>query len=83
MIYTVVWQPTAEAALATLWNQAFDRAAVAKAADTIDAFLRHDPLSRGESRSKNFRILFVAPLAVHFEVVEKDRIVKVLKVWRF
>jgi hypothetical protein len=61
MIYTVIWQPSAEAALATLWNDALDRAAVTSAADTIDALLRQNPSSRGESRSGNFRVLFVAP----------------------
>jgi hypothetical protein len=82
MIFTVIWQPSAESMLAHLWNQAQDRAAVAKAADAIDAMLRIDPSSLGESRSEEFRVLFVPPLAVHFQVSEMDRIVKVLKIWQ-
>jgi hypothetical protein len=69
MIYTVVWQRHAQMMLADLWNQAADRAVVAKAADAIDALLRVDASSRGEAR-------------VHFQVDELDRMVKVLNVWR-
>jgi hypothetical protein len=82
MIYTVVWQHRAQTMLAQLWNQAADRAAIAKAADAIDGLLRVDAPSRGEARSGRFRVLFEPPLAVHFQVDELDRMVKVLNVWR-
>jgi hypothetical protein len=72
MIFTVVWQPSAQTTLAALWNQAQDRSALTKAADTIDAVLRVDPASQGEARSGSFRVLFEPPLAVHFQVIEMD-----------
>jgi len=43
MIFTVVWRPEAERALADLWNRAEDRQAITDAADTIDALLRTGP----------------------------------------
>jgi hypothetical protein len=82
MIWTVAYKPSAEQELARLWNDAPDRAAVTDAANQIDALLKVDPLTQGESRSGTTRILFVPPLAVLFEVSEDDRYVDVLQVWR-
>jgi hypothetical protein len=82
MIYTVAWKPSAEQELTRLWNEAADRKAVADAANQIDALLKVDPLTRGESRSGPTRILFAPPLAVLFEVSEDDRYVDVFQVWR-
>lgn len=82
MRYTVVWAQRAEAELATIWANAEDRGAVASAADTFDTVLRDDPDTKGESRHARFRILFVPPLGVDFEVFEEDRLVRVLSVWR-
>jgi hypothetical protein len=82
MKYTVVWKPSAETMLAHLWNTAADRNAVAQAADTIDALLGRDPLREGESRADTMRVLFAPPLAVHYEVLEDDCLVRVVKVWR-
>ena len=83
MTYTVLWKPAAEQQLAQLWNEAADRAAVAAAADEIDAQLRRDPQTRGESRLPPMRILIVPPLAVNFMVKEDDRTVLVSDVWRW
>jgi plasmid stabilization system protein ParE len=82
MTYTVVWRPSAEATLADLWTTARDREAVARAADDIDAMLRTQPLTAGESRSSNTRFLAVSPLAVYFDVIEDDRMACVWSVWR-
>ena len=82
MKFTVIWQPSAEQDLATLWMNAPDRNAVALAADAIDAFLRRDPLAHGESRLGHSRVMFVPPLAVTYEVQELDRLVTVTGVWR-
>jgi hypothetical protein len=82
MNFTVVWKPSAEAMLAHLWNTAPDQNAVARASDLIDDLLRRDPLRVGEQRSDQLRILIVPPLAVHYEVLEDDCIVRVVKVWR-
>jgi plasmid stabilization system protein ParE len=82
MRYTVVWKRSVEADLASIWLAAKDRDAVTQAAREIDAALREDASSKGESRFGNKRILVMPPLGVDFSVVEDDRIVRVLTVWR-
>jgi hypothetical protein len=49
MSYTVAWKPSAEQDLASLWTSASDRQAVTDAANRIDALLRVDPNTQGES----------------------------------
>ena len=82
MKYTVVWVPAALMELATAWSDADDRTEVAAASDEIDHQLSMAPRLAGESRGGNLRILFAGPLAVDFEVLEEDRMVMVLSVWR-
>jgi hypothetical protein len=83
MKYTVIWQPLAERALAHLWVRAQDRNGITIAANTIDALLRRNPLTRGESRTGDLRVLVIPPLAVRFHVRELDRLVVVVGVWRW
>jgi plasmid stabilization system protein ParE len=83
MSYTVLWKPAAERQLTELWIQAADQGAVAAAADRIDALLKRDPETAGESRPGGTRILILPPLAVHFRVLEADRLVYVASVWRW
>jgi hypothetical protein len=82
MKYTVLWKPSVEADLASLWASAPDRSAVTAAANQIDVLLQTDPETRGESRSGSDRILVVPPLAITLEVKEPDRVVWVLGVRR-
>ena len=82
MTYSVVWRPSAEAKLASIWNEADDRDAVARAGDTIDSLLRTAPLTVGESRADTSRILIVDTLAVYYDVHEDDQLVAVWAVWR-
>jgi hypothetical protein len=82
MSYTVVWKEIAEERLVEIWIAASDRQAVTEAANAIDSLLKQDPEQQGESRGDSLRILFVAPLAVHYEIRPLDRIVQVLRVWR-
>jgi plasmid stabilization system protein ParE len=82
MSYTVIWKETAEEMLAEIWMAASDRQSVTNAANTIDSLLKRDPQQQGESRGNSFRVMFVAPLAVHYEVQELDQIVQVLRVWQ-
>ncbi len=82
MKYTVAWVPAALIELATIWNDADDRGEVAAASDEIDKQLAMAPLSVGESRGGNARIVFAGPLGIDYEVVEDDRMVTVLAVWR-
>jgi plasmid stabilization system protein ParE len=82
MTYTVVWVPSAESDLATLWVNSADRQAVAEAADRIDAALRRGAPTCGESRSGRRRVHFDPPLGVDFEFDDQDRTARVLAVWR-
>jgi len=81
MSYTVLWKPAAQQELAQLWINAADRSALAAAADLIDALLKTDPQSQGESRHGDMRVLICPPLAVNYKVSEADRIVLVSDVW--
>jgi hypothetical protein len=72
MKYTVVWKPEAERRLAQSWLSAKDRTAVSKAADQIDAELRHDAHLKGESRDENTRVLLIHPMGVFFRVDAGD-----------
>jgi hypothetical protein len=80
MKWTVLWKQAVELEPARLWTDSDDRQAVSLAADRIDAALRSDPNSQGESRSGGGRVAFEPPLVVQFEVNEGDRIVNVLAI---
>jgi hypothetical protein len=80
MRYTLVWQPLAEARLAEIWTSATDRKAVSLAANAIDRALRFNPLAFGESRDARTRILIEEPLVVIYDVIEDDRMVRILDV---
>jgi len=82
MKYTVVWGRSAARDLAAIWIAAADRHAVASAADTIDGLLADDPHLQGESRFGRIRVLLLPPLGVYFEVLEEDRLARVLALWR-
>ena len=82
MTYTVLWSPDAENDLAAIWLAAKDRADITDASDQIDALLRQDAHLQGEARHGRLRILFIPPLAIDFEVIQDDRIARVLTVWR-
>lgn len=85
MKYTVVWGQRAEILLADLWTRAeeIDRPAVTAAANKIDQSLQYNAHDVGESRPSGRRILLNSPLGVVFKVYSEDRLVRVLKVWRF
>ena len=84
-MYSVRWAPEALDELATLWAGAApeDRALITDATDEIDRVLARDPLSAGESREAEFRVLIVLPIAVQFRVWEDERTAIVVNVWRF
>jgi plasmid stabilization system protein ParE len=83
MKYKVDWLPAAEQELADIWLQAADRNAVSQAAHAIDQVLEIDPDHAGESRPEGRRIFFGPPLGVLFRVIEDDKLVQVIQVWRF
>ena len=76
MSYTVTWTPSAESDLTAVWLVAPDRVAVTLAAHQIEQRLKVDPLGAGESRESSVsRVVFQAPLAVGYDVVEDDKVV--------
>ena len=81
MIYTVVWENSAENTLADIWNNAFDRDAVTDASNQIDRELRVDAERKGTDL-QNRRLFVVPPLAVVFVVDSGDCMVRVLNVRR-
>jgi hypothetical protein len=80
MSYTVLWRPTAEVELASIWLAAEDRRSITTASRIADELLRDNPHSQGESRQGATRVTFVKPLALQFEIHEADRVVYVLAV---
>jgi hypothetical protein len=83
MKYTIVWSVGAEQELARLWLDTRARDAITEAAYAIESALIIEPSDVGESRGPGLRIFISAPLAVAFEVLEADRVVRILEVWRF
>lgn len=83
MSYDVEWLPTAEVELANIWTNAPDKAAVTASADAVDSVLASNPLSVGEGRGGERRILFMEPLVVEYQVRPQDHGVTVFNVWRW
>ena len=82
MAFTVTWDPAAEQALTSLWLGSRSRMSISEASHRIDELLRSSPLTAGESRTNNGRVLFVEPLGVEFLVFEQDCRVLVVSVWQ-
>ena len=81
MNFSVIWMPDAEEALAEIWLQADDRAAIVAAGDRLDRSLTRDPFGVSESRTGATRIVFVPPLVALFDADLKARTVRVTSVW--
>lgn len=81
MKFTVLWQARAEEALADIWMRSTDRAAITRAAKSIDDDLRNHPFEVGESRGGAERITFSGPIGAAYSISEEDSIVRVLRVW--
>ena len=75
MKWTVIYRPDAADDLVDIWVDAPDRQAIADAANHIDTLLGIDPLSAGESREVNSRVVCDGPLTVFFDVNVDDRMV--------
>ncbi len=84
-MFRVQWLPEADQELTRIWTEADTslRQAVTSAAHALEEELKVDRLRQGESRSDDERVLFVYPLAVEIEVHSRQRIVRVLHVWRY
>lgn len=81
MTWTVVWTPSAESELAAIWLPARNRAQVTAMVGALDGLLRTTPENLGESRSRNRRILIHGGIAVVYEILPEDGLVRVLAVW--
>lgn len=77
---TVVWVSAAEAELAEIWLASASRDRVTSASHAIDQSLRQEADSAGNPLAEGLRALDVSPLRVLFEILDDDRMVRVLKV---
>lgn len=85
MKFSVRWKELALDDLTAIWLRAdsTSRVKITGAAREVDRLLQNDPALQGESREGDRRIMFVAPLAVSFRVLERNSIVHVLRIRRF
>jgi hypothetical protein len=80
--YRVVWTPAAEQELAAVWLAAPDRTAVTAASFRLDQDLSREPYNIGFDRDQPVnRTATDLPLGVDYEIVEEDKLVRVLRVW--
>ena len=80
MKFTVGWTPDAKADLARFWLSARDRISIDEAIIAIEHELATNPMTAGESRVGNYRVMTVEPLSVIFSVRTEDRLVKVVRI---
>jgi hypothetical protein len=82
-MFQVGWVQSALDQLATTWIEADSalRASITSAMGQIDHCLRVDPEAQGESRERNRRTMFIAPLGIDYLLETDDRTVIVLRVW--
>jgi hypothetical protein len=70
----------AESELAQIWLESVSRDSVTSAANAIDTALANDAESAGSPLAEGMNALDVPPLRALFEILEEDRMVRVLKV---
>jgi plasmid stabilization system protein ParE len=78
--YRIIWEDVALAQLDEIWKASLDKEGIQNTATRINTELTFNPLEAGESRSRNYRVLFKYPLVVWFRVVERLSEVQVLHV---
>lgn len=82
MNYTIIWEPPAENDLAAVWVRAADRNAVTAAAHRLDQDLARDPYGRGfPVGSPQTRTAAEWPLGIDYDIVEDDKLVRIVRVW--
>jgi hypothetical protein len=82
-MFQVRWAEGALDQLAMLWLQGDSmlRRAITRASAAIDQRLHTNPHNQGESRNAGERVMFESPLGVQFDIIDDDRLVRVLDVW--
>jgi len=83
MRHDVVWTARAFRRLEKIWDEAYDREAIAHAVDRIQDHLAVDASLKGESRPEGLRVFFAAPLGVVFWTNERTTEVEIVDVWAF
>ncbi len=83
MNYVVVFTPQVNRDIVDLWVESLHQREMTRAIDELVRQLRKDPLSVGESRLNNRRIVFLWPVGMEFEVDEDDRQDNVFNLWTF
>jgi len=81
MAYAVDWSPSAKRVVERLFQTAVDRDSILLTMWAIEASLRDDPNSVGESRPFDQRITYTSPLGVLFEVDEPRSKVEITSAW--
>jgi plasmid stabilization system protein ParE len=78
--YRVIWEDAALAQLDEIWKASLDKEGIQNTAKRINTELTFRPLEAGESRSRDYRVLFKYPFVVWYRVVERLSEVQVLHV---
>jgi plasmid stabilization system protein ParE len=78
--FCVIWEDAALAELDEIWKASLDKEGIQNTATRINTELTFNPRQAGESRSRDYRVLFKYPLVVWFRVVERLNEVQVLHV---
>lgn len=82
MRYTVHWTENVLDELAALWMAATDRTAVTTATHRLEQDLARDPYGRGFARNSSVnRTATDFPLGIDYEIIEDDKLVRIVRVW--
>ena len=81
MKWTVIWTNEAEEELTNIWLRATNKRAISQASDRIELELKRDADKKGEVVGRH-RVLHLPPLAVAYEVIPDDCMVRVIHVER-
>ena len=81
MKWHVDWIDEAENELAEIWLRAEDRAAITSASYRVEYELQNDPDQKGEDFYGD-RVYQYGPLAAAYELINDDRLVRIVQVMR-
>ena len=82
MNYSVLWPKESLDELATAWMSSSDRDAVTEASYLLEQELQNDPYACGFDRGvPTDRTAVHLPLGIEFEIIEEDKLVRILRVW--
>ena len=81
MKWTVTWTNEAEEELTDIWLRATNKRRITEASDRIERELRRNADKKGKSVARH-RVLHIPPLAVAFELIPDDCLVRVIHVER-